>query len=142
MLKELAEKAKKIDIQKLALEVVRANSGLIKSRLQEQLTVGENGEGSDVGKYTTAYYSKLKKRMGSQAPFGTVDLKYSGDLYKQLEVAISESKVSIDSSVSYSKYQIERYGKSIYEIQDENQKDISFINERELTKAYSEALDL
>jgi len=142
MFQELAEKAKKIDVQKLALEVVKASSGLIKSRLQEQLTVGENGESRDIGKYKSQRYARLKRNMGSQAPFGTVDLKYSGNLYKQLEVAISADKVSIDSAVSYSKYQIERYGKSIYEIQEDNQKDISFVNGRKLAEAYSKALGL
>jgi len=142
MLRELAEKAKKIDVKKLALQVIKDNAGLIKTRLTEQLTVGENGQSTDIGKYKSNWYARLKRNMGSQAPFRTVDLKYSGDLYKGLEVAISQDSVSIDSKVSYSKYQIERYGKSIYEIQDENQKDISFINGNALKEAYSKALGL
>jgi hypothetical protein len=91
MLRELAEKAKKIDVKKLALQVVKDNAGLIKTRLTEQLTVGENGQSSDIGKYKSNWYARLKRNMGSQAPFGTVDLKYSGDLYKGLEVAIVRS---------------------------------------------------
>jgi len=142
MLKELAEKAKKIDVKELALQVVKDNAGLITTRLKEQLTVGENGQSTDIGKYKSLWYARLKRNMGSQAPFGTVDLKYSGELYKQLEVAFSGDKVEIDSKVNYSKYQIERYGKSIYEIQDENSKDISFINGRKLAEAYSKALGL
>jgi hypothetical protein len=142
MLRELAEKAKQINVKQLALQVVKANAGLIKTRLREQLTVGENGQGSSIGRYKSDYYARLKQRMGSQATFGTVDLKYSGNLYEKLEVAISEQSVSIDSAVDYSRYQIQRYGKSIYEIQDENQKDISFINGRDLAAEYSKALGL
>ena len=142
MFLELAEKAKKIDVKELALQVVKANAGLIKTRLQEQLTVGENGLSQDVGKYKSNRYARLKRAMGSQAPFGIVDLKYTGKLYEKITVDVKPDLVSIDSKVDYSKYQIQRYGKSIYEIQDENSKDIAFINGRKLTEIYSKLLGL
>ena len=142
MFAEIAERAKKIDVQKLALEIVKQNSALIKTRIQEQLTVGENGESRDVGKYTSGRYSRLKRAMGSQSPFGIVDLKYTGLLYEKITVKVSEKEVNTDSSVPYSKYQIQRYGKSIYDVQDENSKDIAFKNNTAFVEAYNKLLGL
>ncbi len=142
MFAEIAERAKKIDVQKLALEIVKLNSGLIKTRLQEQLTVGENGESRDIGKYKSNRYSRLKRAIGSQAPFGIVDLKYTGLLYEKITVKVSDKEVISDSLVPYSKYQIQRYGKSIYDIQDENSKDIAFKNNAAFVEAYNKLLGL
>jgi hypothetical protein len=142
MLKELAEKAKRIDVDKLALDVAKANSGLIKTRVQEQLTVGENGEAQDVGKYKSNRYARMKQSIGSQAPFGIVDLKLSGKLHENIKVGIFPTQVLVNSLVDYAKYQISRYGKSIFELQESNQEDIKFKNSNDIIKEYSRQLGL
>lgn len=142
MLKELAEKAKRIDVDKLALSVAQANAGLILERQKQQLTVGENSNGNDVGKYKSNRYARFKSSIGSQAPFGIVDLKVSGQLYDKLETKITEKDYSIDSKVSYSKYQIDRYGANIYGLQEENQQDVQHRNSIDIVKEYSNQLGL
>jgi hypothetical protein len=142
MLRELAEKAKKIDVNKLALLVAQANAGLIPEKVRTQLDVGTNGAGAAVGKYTTRYYSNYKQRRGSNAPWGTVDLKLTGELYRMLDVEISEKDFKVESFVDYSKYQIKRYGKKIYELQKDNQKTIRDKNSVDIVKEYSRQLGL
>lgn len=142
MLKELAAKAKAIDIKELALQVAKQNGGLILERQREQLSVGENANGSDIGKYTTKRYSDLKRRMGTKAPYGTPDLKLSGKLHSELFVKIRKTTFNINSDVEYSKYQIQRYGKNIYGLQKENAKDVQFENSRDIAKRYKELLGL
>lgn len=142
MLKELSEKAKQIDVRKLASDVMNENSGLITNKIREQLTVGESGSGRDVGKYVSERYASLKRRIGSQAPYGVVDLRLSGNLYKGLDTTFKGFEYKTDSSVDYSKYQIKRYGKDIYELQKENKKDSEFELSNKITKEYFNRLGL
>ena len=142
MLRELAKKAKQINVKELALQVAQANAGLISERVREQLLVGENSEGQNVGKYTTKRYSSFKKRIGSIAPFGVPDLKLSGKLHKGLKAEIKPASFTVDSSVEYSKYQIKRYGKKIYGLQKENAEDVKFNNSVKIAAAYQKALGL
>ena len=88
---KLAQKARQINIQELALSIAEKNSGLIDKRIVEQLTVGENGEGGKVGLYKSPYYSSLKSRMGSLAPSGVVDLKLSGRLHKGINTKFQKT---------------------------------------------------
>ena len=139
---KLAQKARQINIQQLALNVVKKNSGLIDKRIQEQLTVGENGDGLKVGYYKSPYYASLKSRIGSLAPNGVVDLKLSGNLHNGIKTDIKGSTYNTDSSVSYSKVQKERYGNKIYELQKENSEDIKFKNSIDIIKEYTKKLGL
>ena len=142
MIQELAKKAKAINVRELALQILRENEELINSRIREQLIVGENGKGQDVGKYKSSYYARFKKRIGSQAPLGTVDLKLSGELHDKLFTEFKDFKTETDSKVEYSKYQKKRYGKTIYEPQKSNQKDFEFSASKKIIEAYYKKLGL
>jgi len=142
MLRELANQAKKIDINKLVLQVAQANVGLITDNVIDQLDVGIAGDARQVGRYTTDYYSRFKRRSGSNAPFGVVDLKVSGDLYKGLNTKITANLVTTDSKVSYSKYQIGRYGERIYENTQKNSEKVKNENSKDIVKSYSQALGI
>jgi hypothetical protein len=142
MFRELAKKAKAINVQRLALSVAKANIGLITDNVIDQLDVGIAGDGAAVGRYTTDYYSRFKRRAGSRAPFGTVDLKVSGDLYKGLRTDIKGTSVITDSKVSYSKYQIDRYGNRIYENTKSNQEEVKDKNSIGIVAEYTKALGL
>jgi hypothetical protein len=142
MLRELAQKAKTINVERLAQQVAKANVGLITDNVIDQLDIGIAGDGASVGKYSTNYYSRFKRRLGSNAPFGIVDLKVTGDLYKGLRTTIKGDKVETDSKVSYSKYQINRYGKRIYENTNENKKEVRAKNSADIISGYSKALGL
>jgi hypothetical protein len=142
MLKELAEKAKRIDVEGLALQVAKVNAELIPTAIRGQLTEGKNGDGSSVGRYTTPYYSNYKQKRGSQAPWGVADLKLSGKLYEMLDVEIKPTEFKVDSFVDYSKYQIDRYGNKIYQLQKQNQQNIQRQNSVDIIKEYSRQLGL
>ena len=142
MLKELAEKAKRIDVKELALQVAKANEGLILQRQKQQLTVGEKADGSDIGTLKSDIYARRKKQRGGSAPFGVPDLKFSGKLYEGLNVNITPAEYNVDSSVSYSKYNVKRYGKNIYGLQKDNSEDIKFKNSQDIVGLYKKELGL
>ena len=141
MLRELAAKAKTINVRKLASDILKQNSGLITNKIEQQLTVGESGRG-EVGKYKSPRYAAFKQRIGSQAPSGVVDLKLSGNLYKGLYVEFSGTSYDANSKVDYSKYQIKRYGKKIYELQKSLQKDTEFEYSQKIINEYFQRLGL
>lgn len=141
MLRELAQKAKNINIRQLALAVARSNAGLIADNVREQLSEGKAGDNSAVGIYSSLRYANRKSKI-SKAPFGVVDLKLSGDLYADLFVELDLKSVTVDSKVDYSKYQIQRYGKRVYENNKENSEKVKVKNSIDTVSKYSKALGL
>lgn len=140
-LRELAKKAEKINIGKLALIAATGNLGLISNNVRKQLESGIAGDGSYVGKYKSLYYAR-KKRSISKAPFGVVDLKLTGLLYSKLNTTISGNKINTDSGVDYSKYQIKRYGRRIYENTDDNKEIVRSKNSRDTIAEYKRELGI
>jgi hypothetical protein len=121
--------------------VARSNSELIADNVREQLSVGKAGDNAAVGVYSSLPYAKRKARI-SKAPFGSVDLKLSGDLYANLKVDISPTKVLVDSTVSYSKYQVKRYGERVYENTTINAEKVKSKNSKDIVAGYSKALGI
>jgi len=141
-LQKLAQKAKRINIMQLALKEANANSELIADLNRQQLIVGENGNGQDVGVYKSKRYASFKKRIGSIAPSGIVDLKLSGNLYKEIKARITPATITINSSVPYDKYQEQRYGDEIHTLQDQNWEEVEFKVLVETRNKYLKAMSL
>lgn len=141
MFLELAQKAKTINVRQLALVIAKSNSGLIADNIREQLSVGKAGDNTAVGIYSSLSYANRKSRI-SKAPFGTVDLRLSGNLYDELFVDLSLNKVEIGSKVDYSKFQVKRYGQRIYENTPKNAEKVRDKNSRDTVATYSKALGL
>jgi len=141
MFRELAKKAKTINIGQLVLLVAKSNSELIADNVREQLSEGKAGDNAAVGIYSSLPYANRKAKI-SKAPFGVVDLKLSGELYANLKVDLSLKSVNVDSTVDYSKYQIKRYGKRIYDNTPENSEKVRDKNSKDSVRVYSEALGL
>jgi hypothetical protein len=143
MFRELAKRAKKINVRQLALKVAQANEGLITDNVIDQLDVGIAGDGKRVGEYTTDRYSKFKRREGSNAPFGVVNLKLTGALYKGIRTRVLPTQVITNVvGVLYSKYQIKRYGKRVYENTKEHANEVKNTNSKDTVRAYSKALGI
>ncbi|MEE9190266.1 MAG: hypothetical protein V3U16_05805 [Candidatus Neomarinimicrobiota bacterium] len=121
--------------------VAKSNSGLIADNVREQLSKGIAGDERVVGIYASLRYANLKAGI-SQAPFGVVDLRLSGNLYANINTKFSGNQVTTDSNVDYSKYQIGRYGDRIYENTPENKEKVRDKNSRDSVRAYSKALGL
>jgi len=141
MLRELAAKAKTINIKQLAQLVVKTNAELIVDNVREQLTKGISGSGAAVGIYSSLRYATMKSRI-SKAPYGIVDLKLSGALQAELFPEVTNTTVKVDSTVDYSKYQISRYGDKIYDNTKKNSEEVSNINSARAVKEYAKVLGL
>ena len=60
-LQKLGQKARKINIQLLALKEAQANSELIAELNRKQLEIGENADKKEVGRYTSTPYANLQQ---------------------------------------------------------------------------------
>ena len=142
MLKELAEKAKRIDIKEIALGVAKANSELILNSVKGQLVRGIAADGQRVGRYKSKPYSIMKAKI-SRAPFGVADLKLTGQLYENMYTEIKPDVFTIDSDVPYSLDNKERYGEErIYGLTENNQTTVRNKNSVDIVKEYSSQLGL
>jgi len=65
-----------------------------------QLRFGKKSTGEDVGEYRSDSYARLKKSLGSKAPFGVVDLLAEGDFYRTFKVIPNNSGFEITADTS------------------------------------------
>lgn len=142
MLKELAEKAKKIDVKEIALRIAQQNSELILNSVKGQLARGIAADGARVGRYRSKPYSIMKAKI-SRAPFGVADLKLTGQLYENMYAEIKTDSFTVDSDVPYSLDNKQRYGEErIYGLTKDNQTTVRDKNSVDIVKEYSNQLGL
>lgn len=86
---------------------------------RDQLTIGQNADGKDLGvlkrdsKGKISAYAKRKKAKGGQARLGIADLKNTGELYNDIFAKVENKLIEINSTASYTKYNEDRYGEQI-----------------------------
>lgn len=141
-LAEIGRKAQRINVNQIALEKAKANSGLISDLIKEQLSVGKNAEAQNVGRYTSRRYSDFKRSRGSKAPYGVPDLFVSGNLYSKMKTEVSVNEIKMGSEAEYSKYQEERYGEEIYNLQEQNWEKVQLKVLEDTRKEYLKQLGL
>ena len=87
--------------------------------LRSQLSQGERGDGQ-MPQYANEKYAQYKQRIGSEAPFGVVDLKLSGDFQRKLRLIITKTGARIRSYDKKRSELLNKYSKEIYELNSEN----------------------
>lgn len=67
---------------------------------KEQLSIGHDATGEYITpEYSSSFYATVKKnQLGSNAPLGTPDLKFSGDFYRGFKILIGATEVTITST--------------------------------------------
>lgn len=143
MLKELAEKAKRIDVTEIALRIAKRNSELILNSVKGQLIRGIASDNTRVGRYRSIPYSIMKAKI-SRTPFGVADLKLTGQLYENMYAEINQESFIIDSDVPYSQDNKDRYGgqERIYGLTEKNQQNVQRQNSVDIVNEYSRQLGL
>lgn len=74
-----------------------------------QMALGQNPLGKKIGKYKSKAYAQYKFQLSSLAGFGFIDLRLSGDLYREVFAQIKNSSVLIFSKVPYAEDIDKRY---------------------------------
>lgn len=90
-LRRILNNMERLDQTKILVAVLRrpeVKNFIIELNTEKQLAFGLDSKGEPVGFYKSFAYASQKKRKGGKAPFGTIDLKVTGDYYKTFMVDI------------------------------------------------------
>jgi len=86
---------------------------------------GKNADGNKIGLLKSEPYARYKKSAGGIAPFGDVDLKYSGDFLSGLFAKRNNKTIIFGSTDEKSGMLQDKYGSNIFGLQEEQRTDIA-----------------
>ncbi len=134
---ELAERVKRIDMEKLKAEAVRRNADAIAELNRDQLRRGLTASGDFIRPpYRSFTYADLKKASGSLAPFGTPDLKYTGSFHQDMETRVDSRTFNVMSTDDKADELQRKYGSDIFGLTEENKEKARAMTTRTLSEEY------
>lgn len=123
---ELYEAVSKLRLREELPEMIRETGVEIAIKVEKQLAKGELSTGDKIKpEYAAPAYSKTKSTMNPMAGYGTPDLKYTGDYYKGIGVALlSSAEYAIESDVPYAhNASIEKYGDNLLRLSEQSKEE-------------------
>jgi hypothetical protein len=121
---QLANNARKLNPLKLFAQSVEENSEYIVDLNTGQLAIGKDSNNQDLFPYSNSDYAQLKKSMGSEAPLGTPNLKFTGDFWSGFNVKADENGLTISSTDSKTSKLKGMYNEDIFGLGEESKKDL------------------
>lgn len=91
---------------------VNATSNELEELQRKQFASGNDSEGNSRGRYSRKY----ARKKGKSSP---VDLKLTGDSYKQTKAKANSKGIEIEVGTDYFKYLVKKYGKNTIGLEDE-----------------------
>ena len=119
MFEELAHIARKANFKRALDNAIKETEFELLELLRAQLSKGQGGDGT-LPALNDYYYARKKKKMGGQAPFGIMDLKFKGDFYDSLQVQKSNNVLYVGATDPKTPKLIEIAGEQIFELNAEN----------------------
>ncbi len=119
-LKNLRAKYTKLDLDDVFQESVAETKSILIKLLRSQIESGEYPDNSPIGIYSSLAYAKRKQKMGSKAPVGVIDLKYTGKFLNRLVVKKYPRNYLIRSTDKKNSIILHRFGPMLFELSDQN----------------------
>lgn len=116
-LNDLQRHFAQFDWDSLLKEVVRDTDTQIVDLNLSQLEEGKDSLGRLLDDYAEDWYAKMKKQMGSKAPFGTPDLNLEGDFYRGFEARADRGDLIVTSTDKKKDKLGKKYGYDIFGIE-------------------------
>lgn len=118
-LNDLRKRMELVDLLAILDECILETQDILTGLIRSQIESGKSGDNS-LPPYKSDKYALLKQKKGSKAPFGVVDLKFSGDFLNALEVKFFSKNVLVRSTDSKAAAIHAKYGFEFYQLSDEN----------------------
>lgn len=116
-------KFKDIIDQELKDEIMRNEEVIVKMVAEEQLyEYGIEGRGIEIASYKPYAPRTIKKKQRKGQPYDRVTLRDTGEFHKSLKVVFDDNGFYVTSTDDKAQYLLERYGKTIFRLTDENLK--------------------
>ena len=108
----------KKNLDNFILKAISNTTAQLEEVQRDQMQVGENAEGNEIGKLRNPAYAKRKKQKGGIAKLGVVDLKNTGDFYDAIFAKVTSKFIEISSSDSKTNDLEDKYGEIIFGLND------------------------
>jgi hypothetical protein len=113
-LKDLRKRFNKINLDSILIESIHETKGYLTDNLRSQIERGLLGTGGNLPGYANEEYAKKKASMGSLAPFGITDLKYSGSFLSKLFIKVYPNNILIRSRDRKNSIILKKYGPEVF----------------------------
>lgn len=115
--------------------VISANQAELIDLNTSQLEQGKTSESKFITpEYRSDDYAQFKQSQGSKAPFGTPDLKLTGDFYSGFKAEVAPKYLEITSTDKKSGKLQKKYGDEIYGLTDKNKSEFAQLIKEPLLK--------
>jgi len=113
---ELIDRIKKIEAELIVTlsNVINENDKELEDAQRDQMSVGKNALGKNIGRLKNQGYAKQKKASGGKAPLNVADLKNSGDFYRGVKASATKTVFTLTSTDSKKDLLIQRYSDEIF----------------------------
>lgn len=124
-IKKIADEIK-VGIENAKLEAIDNNLSTMRDFNVARIEKGLNVENSRIGLLRSEHYARLKKSMGGNAPFGDVDLKFSGSFLSKTFAKRNNKTIQFGSTDEKSEMLQEKYGQTpFFGINEDDRTDIA-----------------
>lgn len=114
-------KYKDILEQELKEEIMRNEEVITRMIAEEQLyDLGIEGRGIEIKSYAPYAPRTIKNKKRKGQPYDRVTLRDTGEFHRSLKVVFDDSGFYVTSTDDKAKYLLEKYGKTIFRLTNEN----------------------
>lgn len=114
-------KFKDVLSEELRNEILRNEDVIVKMITEDQLyDLGIEGRGIEIMSYQPYSPRTIRKKIRKGQPTDRVTLKDTGEFYSSLHVEFDERGFYVTSTDDKAVYLLERYGRTIFRLSDEN----------------------
>ena len=113
---ELIDRIKKIEAGLIVTlsDVINDNDKELEDAQRDQMSVGQNSLGKNIGRLKNQGYANRKKASGGKAPLNVADLKNSGDFYRGIKASATKTVFTLTSTDSKKDLLIQKYSDEIF----------------------------
>jgi hypothetical protein len=113
---ELIERLKRVErsLEQTLVNVINENDDKLEDAQRNQMAVGQNALGNNIGTLKNQSYAKRKKASGGKAPLNIADLKNSGDFYRGVKASATKTVFTLTSTDSKKDKLIQKYSDEIF----------------------------
>ena len=93
---------------------INDNSKQLEDAQRDQMSIGKNALGSNIGRLKNQGYANRKKASGGKAPLNIADLKNTGEFYRGVKASATNTVFTLTSTDSKKDLLVQKYTDEIF----------------------------
>jgi len=113
---EIIDRLKRVELglSKTLVNVINDNSKQLEDAQRDQMSIGKNALGSNIGRLKNQGYANRKKASGGKAPLNIADLKNTGEFYRGVKASATNTVFTLTSTDSKKDLLVQKYTDEIF----------------------------